>query len=63
MALNASSRLRPKVVAMQKRGFAVVLEYTEAAMANGTLPKQPARPIYRATLRVRARRTAESGQD
>ncbi|MCP3712582.1 hypothetical protein M3I54_37665 [Paraburkholderia sp. CNPSo 3274] len=48
---------------MQKRGFAVVLEHTEAAMANGTLPKQPARPIYRATLRVRARRTAESRQD
>ncbi|KGC96379.1 hypothetical protein DP49_1177 [Burkholderia pseudomallei] len=62
MALNASSKLRPKVVAMQKLGLAVVLEHTEAAVANGSLPPRPARPRYRAKLRVRVSRPAEAGQ-
>jgi hypothetical protein len=45
MALNASSKLRPKVIALQKRG---------------ALTEKKARETYRATVRVRTRRSADS---
>lgn len=60
MALNASSKLRPKVIALQKRGVAVILQRTEVAVENGALAGKTARETYRATVRVRTRRTAES---
>ncbi len=60
MALNASSKLRPKVVAMQKRGVAVILQRTEAAAETGALTEKKARETYRTTVRVRTRRTADS---
>ncbi|RKE24315.1 hypothetical protein B0G76_8196 [Paraburkholderia sp. BL23I1N1] len=60
MALNASSKLRPKVIALQKRGVAVLLQRTEAAAESGTLAGKSARETYRATVRVRTRRTADS---
>ena len=56
MALNASSKLRPKVVAMQKLGLAVVIEHTEAAVAKGSLPPSPPPLRYSAKLRMRGRR-------
>lgn len=59
MALNASSKLRPKVIALQKRGAALILERTAAAAASGALPSKPARETYRVKLRIR-KRTAES---
>jgi hypothetical protein len=37
--------LRPTVAAIQKLGLTVVLEYTEAAVANGSLRAQPLRPL------------------
>ncbi|WP_310640053.1 DUF1016 N-terminal domain-containing protein [Burkholderia cenocepacia] len=61
MAMNASSKLRPKVVELQKFGLAVVLEHTEAAVAKGALPTRPLRSRYRAKLRVR--RPVEAGKD
>ncbi len=61
MAFNASSKLRPKVVAMQKRGVAVILRRTEEAVASGKLSEKPARETYRAKVRVRTRQTATSG--
>lgn len=60
MALNASSKLRPKVIALQKRGLAAILQRTEAAVANGALTEKEARETYRAKVRVRARRTVGS---
>ncbi|EDS99571.1 hypothetical protein BamIOP4010DRAFT_6912 [Burkholderia ambifaria IOP40-10] len=60
MALNASSKLRPKVVALQKRGVAMILQRTQAAAERGTLTGKTARETYRAKVRVRTRRTAES---
>jgi hypothetical protein len=60
MALNASSKLRPKVIALQKRGVAVILQRTEVAAANGALAEKKAPETYRAKVRVRTRRTAES---
>jgi hypothetical protein len=45
MALNASSKLRPKVIALQKRGVAVILQRTEAATANGDLTEKKARDV------------------
>jgi len=60
MALNASSKLRPKVIALQKRGVAVILQRTEAAAESGALSEKKARETYRTTVRVRTRRTAES---
>ena len=60
MASNASSKLRPKVIALQKRGVAVILQRTEAAAENGALLEKKARETYRATVRVRTRRTADS---
>ncbi len=58
MALNASSKLRPKVIALQKRGIALILERAEAAGEKGALSGVEARETYRATVRVRPRRTA-----
>lgn len=63
MVLYASSKLRPRAVALQKLGLAVVLEHTEAAVANGSLPPRPLRPRYRAKLRVHVHRPTEAGQD
>jgi hypothetical protein len=60
MALNASSKLRPKVIALQKRGVAAILQRTEAAAANGALTDKTARETYRAKVRVRTRHTAKS---
>ncbi|BEV51087.1 hypothetical protein QZM97_23025 [Burkholderia orbicola] len=60
MALNASSKLRPKVIALQKRGVAMILQRTEAAAESGALTEKTARETYRAKVRVRTRRTAES---
>lgn len=60
MALNASSKLRPKVIALQKRGVAVILQRTEEAVGNGALTEKKARETYRTTVRVRTRRTADS---
>jgi hypothetical protein len=57
MALNASSKLRPKVIALQKRG---ILQRTEEAAKNGALTEKKARETYRATVRVRTRRSADS---
>ncbi|WJN72096.1 hypothetical protein OH687_38855 (plasmid) [Burkholderia anthina] len=58
MALNASSKLRPKVIALQKRGMAQILERTEEAGEKGALSGVKARETYRATVRVRPKRTA-----
>ncbi|MFP3710199.1 hypothetical protein SB783_40080 [Paraburkholderia sp. SIMBA_009] len=60
MALNASSKLRPKVIALQKRGIALILERAEVAGDKGTLTGIEARETFRATVRVRAKRTAET---
>ncbi|MBN3754801.1 hypothetical protein G3N95_17765 [Paraburkholderia sp. Tr-20389] len=60
MALKGSSKLRPKVIALQKRGVAVILQRTEAAAESGALTEQKARETYRATARLRTRRTAAS---
>lgn len=59
MAMNASSKLRPKVIELQRFGLAMVLERTEAAVANGSLPPAKKRPRYRAKLRLRRRAEAE----
>ncbi len=61
MAMNASSKLRPKMVELQKFGLAVVLEHTEVAVEKGSLPARPLQPRYRAKLRVR--RPVEAGKD
>jgi hypothetical protein len=63
MALNASSKLRPKVVALQKLGLAVILKHAEMAVANGSLPPRAPRPRYCAKLRVRPSGCAEAGSD
>ena len=60
MALNASSKLRPKVIALQKRGVAMILQRTEEAAEKGALKKERARETFHATVRVRTRRTADS---
>jgi hypothetical protein len=60
MVLNASSKLRPKVIALQKRGVAVILDRTEKAAEHGALSEEKARETYRTTVRVRTRRTADS---
>jgi len=61
MALNASSKLRPKVIALQKRGVAVLLQRTEEAAESGALTEKKARETYRATVRVRTPRRLRSG--
>ncbi len=58
MALNASNRLRPRVIALQKRGLALLIERTKTAFANGTVQSEPLEPVYRCEIRVRSRRTA-----
>jgi len=55
MALNASSKLRPKVVALQKRGAAVILERVEAAAQKGAFEDVKAKETYRGRVRVHAR--------
>ena len=53
MALNATSKLRPTVLAMQKRGISVVLQRTESSMSRTEQPARPARKVYQARVRVR----------
>ena len=60
MASNAPSKLRPRVIALQKRGVAVILQRTEAADANGALADQKARETFSGKVRVRTRRAAKS---
>ena len=60
MALDASGKLRPKVIVLQKRGVAVILQRAEAAAENGALAEKKAPETYRATVRVPTRRTAYS---
>jgi hypothetical protein len=60
MALNASSKLRPKVIALQKRGIALILQRAEAAGEKGALSGIKARETYCAPVRVRPRRTTEA---
>ncbi|CAG9226173.1 conserved hypothetical protein [Paraburkholderia sabiae] len=60
MALSESKKLRPKVLALQKRGVAVILQRTEAAVENGLLPEKKARETYCTAVRVRTPRIADS---
>jgi hypothetical protein len=60
MALNASSKLRPKVIAMQKRGIALILERAGSAGEKGALSGIKARETYCAPVRVRPKRTTEA---
>jgi hypothetical protein len=60
MVSKASNKLRPEVIALQKRGIAAIIKRVESAVANGTLTDKPAREIYRAKVRVRTRRAADS---
>ncbi|MFM0006896.1 hypothetical protein PQR57_38770 [Paraburkholderia dipogonis] len=60
MALNASSKVRPKVVELQKRGAKVILEHVEAAAAKGKFEGVKAKETYRAKVRVPLRRTEVS---
>jgi len=60
MALNASSKVRPKVVALQKRGAAVILERVEAAAEKGVFEDVKAKETYRGKVRVHARKTVTS---
>ena len=60
MALNASSKLRPKVIALQKRGVAAILQRTEEAAASGKLTGKAAGETYRAQVRVRPRNVAKT---
>jgi hypothetical protein len=58
MALNASSKLRPKVIVLQKLGIAQILKRTEEAGEKGALSGVTARETYRTTVRVRPKRTS-----
>ncbi len=58
--MNASSKVRPKVVALQKRGATVILERVEAAAAKGAFEDVKAKETYRGKVRVTARRTVAS---
>ena len=60
MALNASSKLRPKVIALQKRGVAAIFQRTEEAAANGNLTGKAARDTYRAQVRVRTQNVVKA---
>ncbi len=61
MASKASSKLRPEVVALQKRGIAAIFKRLESAVMNGALTDRTVREIYRAKVRVRTRRAVDSG--
>ncbi|RDU99465.1 hypothetical protein DWV00_07315 [Trinickia dinghuensis] len=61
MALNASSRMRPKVVTLQKSSIAEILQRTETAAENGALADTKAPERSRTKMRIRFLAAAPRG--